>query len=86
MRHKVIAMNPYYLLKVDPSIRISKTVHHPNEFIVTFGGTYHQGFNWGLNFAEAINFATDNWLGLVLKAKTCNCERDSVKIDPEDIF
>lgn len=41
MRHKVIAINPYYLKKVDPSIRISKIVHHPNEFVVTFGGTYH---------------------------------------------
>ncbi len=86
MRHKVIAMNPYTLLKIDPSIRISKVVHHPNEFVVTFGGTYHQGFNWGFNFAEAVNFATDPWLGLSLKATNCQCHPHTVKIDPQEIY
>jgi hypothetical protein len=41
MRHKIIAMNPYQLKKIDPSIKISKVVHYPNEFVITFGGTYH---------------------------------------------
>lgn len=86
MRHKIIAMNPYLILKLDPSIRISKVVHQPNEFVVTFGGTYHQGFNWGFNIAEAVNFATPRWLGLILNAKNCKCQRDSVKISPLDIY
>lgn len=79
-------MNPYSMLKIDPSIRMSKVVHNPNEFIVTFGGTYHQGFNWGFNMAEAVNFATDSWLGLCLRANNCQCHKDSVKIDHEEIF
>ena len=73
MRHKIIAMNPYYLLKIDPTIKLSKVIHNPNEFVITFGGAYHQGFNWGYNFAEAVNFATNSWLGLILNAKNCNC-------------
>jgi len=33
----------------------------PNEAVVTFPRSYHQGFNAGYNLAEAVNYADCNW-------------------------
>ena len=30
--------------------------------MVVFPGAYHHGFNYGYNIAEAVNYATLNWL------------------------
>lgn len=62
MRHKTTLINPYKLKNLYPDLKITKAYQEPNEFIVAFGGSYHCGFNTGKNIAEAVNFATKDWL------------------------
>ena len=59
-------ISPYVLKKHIPSLIIHKMIQNPGEFIVTKGGAYHTGFNWGFNIAEAVNFATLKWLNTLL--------------------
>ena len=49
-------------------IQVCRTFQEPGQFIVTFPQAYHSGFSHGLNIAEAVNFATTDWLGAGRKA------------------
>ena len=82
-RHKTLLVNPYLLKKCIPDIQISKVEQNVNEFVVTFGTAYHQGFNLGFNIAESVNFATPLWLKDFPKFSYCKCHKDNVRIDPE---
>lgn len=53
------------------------------EFVVLNAGAYHSGFNLGFNCAEAVNFATSDWLAKGRVATRCTCQAlpDSVRLD-----
>ena len=58
--------------------------HNPGEFVVLNAGAYHAGFNQGFNCAEAVNFATEDWIPLGKQASRCRCKalgRDAVRVD-----
>ena len=79
MRHKTFLVNPSIILK--KKIKVHKVLQNPGEFVITLGKCYHAGFNMGYNCAEAVNFANKNWINFGIKAKSCNCQKDSVRID-----
>ena len=62
-------------------IEYSTALHNPGEFIITFPGAYHAGFNHGLNVAESTNFATTRWFDIGKRAKRCICRPHSVSIN-----
>lgn len=66
--------------------KFSRVIQYPGEFIVTYGGAYHAGFNWGFNIAEAVNFATTKWLKIVPDVHVCKCVTDSVKMQYKEFF
>ncbi|TFK66579.1 hypothetical protein BDN72DRAFT_844196 [Pluteus cervinus] len=56
----VTLMNPQRVSDAD--VRVYACNQRPGEFVITFPEAYHAGFNHGLNFNEAVNFALPNWL------------------------
>lgn len=79
MRHKTFLFNP--LLALSKGIKVHKCLQNPGEFVITLAKSYHAGFNMGFNCAEAVNFATKSWINLGMKAKSCDCQSGSVKVD-----
>ena len=79
-------INPYYLKKKYPELRITKTEHKAGEIMVVFGGSYHTGFNFGFNIAEAINYATIDWLRQVSETKHCKCLKNTVRASVFEIY
>uniref|UniRef100_K3WE24 [Histone H3]-trimethyl-L-lysine(4) demethylase n=1 Tax=Globisporangium ultimum (strain ATCC 200006 / CBS 805.95 / DAOM BR144) TaxID=431595 RepID=K3WE24_GLOUD len=56
----VTMFSPATLIK--HGVPVYRATHRPNEFMVTFPSAYHGGFNNGFNCAEAVNFATVDWI------------------------
>jgi hypothetical protein len=79
LRHKTYLINPVTVKQ--NNITIHKCIQYPGEFVITFCGSYHSGFNMGYNCAEAVNFALNRWVNLGKSAGVCKCHSDNVKID-----
>ncbi|KAI0677218.1 PLU-1-like protein-domain-containing protein [Trametes maxima] len=60
----VTLMNPQRL--AEAGVNVYACNQRAGEFVVTFPKAYHAGFNHGLNFNEAVNFALPDWLPLGL--------------------
>ncbi|KDQ64458.1 hypothetical protein JAAARDRAFT_201792 [Jaapia argillacea MUCL 33604] len=56
----VTLMNPKRL--VDAGVRVYACNQRAGDFVITYPKAYHAGFNHGLNFNEAVNFALPDWL------------------------
>ncbi|KAG5648789.1 hypothetical protein DXG03_000138 [Asterophora parasitica] len=56
----VTLMNPKRV--TDAGVRVYACNQRAGEFVITFPKAYHAGFNHGLNFNEAVNFALPDWL------------------------
>uniref|UniRef100_A0A6A7G8Z7 Lysine-specific demethylase 5A-like n=1 Tax=Hirondellea gigas TaxID=1518452 RepID=A0A6A7G8Z7_9CRUS len=78
MMKLVTMLNPTILMAA--GIPVTKAFHEPGQFMVTFPRSFHCGFNSGFNLAEAVNFATENWLpyGLECAKKYVKFCRESV--------
>ena len=71
-------------LLADSSIRPLCIVQHAGKFVVTFLHGHHAGLNLGFNCTEAVNFATERWVEIGLRARVCQCIKNSVRIDVEE--
>ncbi|KAJ3532839.1 hypothetical protein NM688_g7365 [Phlebia brevispora] len=56
----VTLMNPQRLKEA--GVEVYSCNQRAGEFVITFPKAYHAGFNHGLNFNEAVNFALPDWL------------------------
>ncbi|KAJ3157394.1 hypothetical protein HDU86_003285 [Geranomyces michiganensis] len=84
LRHKTSILSPKYL--ASKGVNVNRVVQRAGEFMITFPYGYHQGFNFGFNCAESVNFALDSWVEIGKQAGHCKCVGDSVKLDVAGIF
>ncbi|KAF0910136.1 hypothetical protein E2562_001355 [Oryza meyeriana var. granulata] len=58
--HLVTMLNPSILQA--SGVPVYSVMQEPGNFVITFPRSFHGGFNFGLNCAEAVNFAPADWL------------------------
>ncbi|KAI9341427.1 hypothetical protein BDR26DRAFT_860412 [Obelidium mucronatum] len=77
--HLTTILSPRHLQQ--NMVRCCSIDQRAGEFIVTFPRSYHAGFNQGMNFAEAVNFALPSWLPYGL-----SCVDRYVKFHKQPVF
>ncbi|KAJ3024693.1 UNVERIFIED_CONTAM: hypothetical protein HDU68_007873 [Siphonaria sp. JEL0065] len=77
--HLTTILSPRHLQ--ENMVRCCTVDQRAGEFIVTFPRSYHAGFNQGLNFAEAVNFALPSWLPYGL-----SCVDRYIKFHKQPVF
>ncbi|KAJ1969071.1 hypothetical protein IWQ62_000854 [Dispira parvispora] len=85
LRHKAFVVSPTVLSK-QYDVPVYRLVQTQGEFVITFPGGYHAGFNQGFNCAESVNFALPSWAQLGKLAEPCKCIGDSVRIAVDKFF
>jgi jumonji domain-containing protein 2 len=83
LRHKTKMFSPTKLK--ERGIPFNTVLQQAGEFVVTFPGSYHAGFNHGFNIAEATNFAASTWFDIGRRAKHCVCRPNAVKLDIDNL-
>ena len=51
--------------------------------MILFPAVLHQGFNFGYNIAESVNFGTTGWLDNLKSVKSCHCQKDNFELNKE---
>lgn len=73
LRHKQSVISPS-VLSGTFHIKINTVIQEAGQFVITWPGAYHAGFNHGFNCAEAVNFAVDDWIPWGRASKPCLCD------------
>ena len=68
LHHEMVTMINPLTIQQDFGIPVTRIVQNEGEFVITFPGAYHAGFNTGINLAEAVNIALPEWLAHGLTA------------------
>lgn len=71
-RHKNTIVNPDTARL--HGLPVLEAVQEEGQFIITFPYAYHGGYNNGFNCAEAVNFATKQWVQFGVCASKCKCK------------
>lgn len=87
--HKVYLIHPNLLEQ--NGIRFDIILQRPGDYIITYPGGIHGGFNLGQNLNEAKNFGSPSWIKIGKWAekfkKFCRCEQmQSLDDDDTSIF
>jgi len=64
----------------DAGVPLFTTIQEPGQFVVTCPRAYHAGFNTGLNVAESVNFALEDWLPI------CRLAVDAYRFNRSAVF
>jgi hypothetical protein len=84
LQHKKILISPAFARQMD--INVMSPIQEMGESVFTIGTTYHWGFNYGVNVAEAWSYGDKVWWGKYQHTRLCECGLGSYVKISEDMF